>query len=131
METHPAAGGTRGRGPAPWLEQELEIIVVIRGVFTALALCLVGMVHAAPTPDRQAELRALLAQDCGACHGLSRRGGLGPALLPGSLAGRSDAALVEVILDGRPGTPMPPWRGLLSEDEVRWLVGVLREGPGP
>lgn len=78
---------------------------------------------------RAAELRRLLDQDCGACHGLTRGGGLGPALLPARLAGRSDADLVHIILDGVPGTPMPPWRGLISEDDARWLVRALREGP--
>lgn len=104
-----------------------------RITFTGLAVCLlgVGMAHAAPAPDRQTQLRDLLAQDCGACHGMTRRGGLGPPLLPEALGGKSDAVLAAVILDGRPGTPMPPWRGLLTEDEVRWLITVLREGPGP
>lgn len=100
----------------------------------ALAVCLVAIgtvVSAAPRPERQNQLRALLAQDCGACHGMTRRGGLGPPLLPRALEGRSDAALTTVILNGRQGTPMPAWRGLLSEDEARWLVGVLREGPAP
>jgi len=34
------------------------------------------------------------------------------------------------VLDGRPGTPMPPWRGLLTEQEVRWLVEAMRRGDG-
>lgn len=79
-------------------------------------------------PSRQAELRHLLKQDCGSCHGMTLKGGLGPALLPANLDGKPDELLVISILDGRPGTAMPPWRGMLTEAEAQWLVEQLREG---
>lgn len=82
-----------------------------------------------PPSERQQELRSLLAQDCGACHGLTLKGGMGPPLLPESLAGKSDEFLAGTILDGRKGTPMPPWRPFLSREEALWLVGILRSGP--
>lgn len=78
---------------------------------------------------RRAELDHLLRQDCGSCHGMTMKGGLGPALLPENLHGKSDAFLVYTILEGRSGTAMPPWRELLSEPEARYLVELLREGP--
>ena len=77
---------------------------------------------------RQAELHNLLVQDCGSCHGMTLKGGLGPALRPDPLRGKPDALLVNTILDGRPGTAMPPWRGLLSESDAEWLVEQLRRG---
>jgi cytochrome c55X len=85
---------------------------------------------AAGEPDavRKAQLDSLLRQDCGSCHGLTMKGGLGPALLPSSLDGKDEMLLVETILDGRPGTPMPPWRFELSEDEAAWMVRVLKVG---
>jgi cytochrome c55X len=83
---------------------------------------------AQPDAQRQAELRHLLEQDCGSCHGLTLKGGLGPALLPEQLAGKPRAFLMHTILDGRPGTAMPPWRPLLSEDEAAWLVDRLLNG---
>ena len=64
----------------------------------------------APSPARQAELQHLVAQDCGSCHGLTLRGGLGPSLLPDALSSRSPDALAAIILHGRPGSAMPPWR---------------------
>lgn len=87
---------------------------------------------AAAEPDaaRQRELLHLLRHDCGSCHGLTLKGGLGPALLPDDLAGRPEEGLVQIVLDGVPGRPMPPWRGLLPEDEVAWLVARLMEGIG-
>ena len=79
---------------------------------------------------RQDELLYLLKHDCGSCHGMTRKGGLGPSLLPSVLQGRPKLLLVNTVLDGRPGTPMPPWRGLLTEQEARWLVDMLRQGEG-
>jgi cytochrome c55X len=85
-------------------------------------------VPAAPDSVRQAELLYLLKHDCGSCHGMTRKGGLGPALLPENLQERTRDLLVITVLDGRPGTPMPPWRGQLSEEEAYWLVDVLLRG---
>ncbi len=78
--------------------------------------------------QRQAELLYLLKQDCGSCHGMTLKGGLGPALTPDVLAQRPSELLVTTILDGRSGTPMPPWRFALTPEEATWLVGVLRTG---
>lgn len=82
-----------------------------------------------PAPPRQQALLRFLRQDCGSCHGMSLRGGLGPALLPESLADKPDQDLVATILEGRPGTAMPPWKSFLSRDEAAWLVTRLRAGP--
>lgn len=83
---------------------------------------------AGPASDRQAELLHLLRHDCGSCHGLTLKGGLGPALQPAALAETPDDILVETILHGRPGTPMPPWGFALSREEAAWLVDILRKG---
>jgi cytochrome c55X len=77
---------------------------------------------------RQQTLRHLLAQDCGSCHGLTLQGGLGPALTREALVGKSPDMLRSVILHGRPGTPMAPWRPFLNEAEADWLVQQLMAG---
>ncbi|WP_347266649.1 cytochrome c [Paracoccus sp. (in: a-proteobacteria)] len=77
------------------------------------------------TEDRAAELRHLVRQDCGSCHGLRMTGGLGRAITPEALAGRDPADLAAIVLDGMPGTAMPGWRPLLSEDEARWIADYL------
>jgi len=82
------------------------------------------------SPDRRAELAHLLRHDCGACHGLTRQGGLGPALTPDRLEGRSVESLTEIILQGVPDTPMPPWGRFLSRREAVWLARQLKEGSG-
>jgi cytochrome c55X len=81
-----------------------------------------------PPPARRAELVELVRQDCGACHGLTLKGGLGPSLEPAALAGKDAEQVLFVVLHGRRGTPMPPWRGLLTEDEARWIVEALQRG---
>jgi cytochrome c55X len=91
-------------------------------------LLVAGSAAAAPSLERQEELIHRLKHDCGSCHGLTLKGGLGPPLLPSTLASRDDEALMDVILEGIAGTPMPPWQGELSAEEARWLVRILKEG---
>lgn len=80
--------------------------------------------------ERQAELRHLLVHDCGSCHGLRLTGGLGPPLTPVTLAGKESPALAIIIRQGLPGTPMPPWKAMLSDEEARWLADYLKISPG-
>ena len=56
---------------------------------------------------------------------MTLKGGLGSPLLPESLSQLSPEAVTETILDGRPGTPMPPWRPLLSVDDAGWITAYL------
>ncbi len=106
----------------------------MRRVLAALAVA-VASLGAWPTiadiaPARRGELLYLLRHDCGSCHGMTLKGGLGSSLAPEVLRQRTDEHLLGVILDGMPGTPMPPWRPLLAVEEARWLVHVLRTGGG-
>lgn len=96
----------------------------------AVALMIAASTAGAASPgnDRQAALLYLLRQDCGSCHGSTLRGGLAPPLLPQSLAATPDDALIAAILDGRPGTPMPPWRFEINPDEAAWMVRQLKGG---
>ena len=94
-----------------------------------LALLASSAVAAADlAPARRAELTELVRQDCGSCHGLTLKGGLGPSLEPAAMADKDTVQLEFVILYGRRGTPMPPWRGFLTEDEARWIVEALKKG---
>jgi cytochrome c55X len=77
---------------------------------------------------RQADLVQLVRQDCGSCHGLTLKGGLGKPLEPAALAGIDAAGIAEIILSGVPGTPMPPWQGLLSREDALWIAAALKQG---
>jgi len=75
--------------------------------------------------ERQRELEYLLKQDCGSCHGMRLKGGLGPSLLPEALVGKPDNYLKQVISKGMPGTAMPPWQNVLSEQDIDYLVYLI------
>ena len=81
--------------------------------------------EAAPDP---AKLTNLVRQDCGSCHGLTLKGGLGKPLTADRLQPWDREQIVHIILDGVPGTPMPGWRPLLSEAEAGWIADVLKRG---
>lgn len=108
-----------------------------RAVLTHLAVLLgltalaVGVARADPAPERRQELIRLVRQDCGSCHGMTLKGGLGPALLPADLADKPADGLVATVLDGRPGTAMPGWSRFMSEAEARWVVARLQGGFPP
>lgn len=76
-------------------------------------------------PERAAELTRLVRQDCGSCHGMTLKGGLGSDLRAKALTGMAPDVLAGIILDGVPGTAMPPWRPLLSEGEALWIAQYL------
>jgi len=92
-----------------------------------------GHAFAEPTPQgispsRARTLAHLVRHDCGSCHGLTLRGGLGPPLTPDALSGKPVSYLKAVILDGRPGSAMPHWRPLLAESDAQWIAEALLRG---
>lgn len=98
----------------------------------ALALCATTNALAQPVGARRAaELERLVRQDCGSCHGMTLKGGLGPDIRAQRLEGSDPAALAAVILDGVPGKPMPPWRPLLSEADALWIANYLLKETTP
>jgi len=96
----------------------------------SLAVLLV-LVLGAPRPATAGEgpdavaLKRLVHQDCGSCHGLTLKGGLGPDLRPQTLQHYQPDILASVILDGIPGTAMPSWRPLMTEADAVWIAQYL------
>ena len=101
-----------------------------RRAFIVALLLVASMSNAAaePTAVRQHQLIHLVRQDCGSCHGMTLQGGLGPALTATALHERSPDSIVATILHGRPGTPMPPFKGILDEAEADWIARRLLAG---
>lgn len=94
-----------------------------------LALCwlpVAGLADDSLSTEREAELETLLYQDCGSCHGMTLRGGLGPALPESRMNAYSRDGLAALILHGIEGTAMPGWADLLTEQEARWLADHLQ-----
>lgn len=96
----------------------------------AMLLCPAALAAGAQSVSeaRQQTLIRMVRQDCGACHGMRLTGGLGPALTREALADKPLDAMVATIVHGRPGTPMPPWRAMLSDTEARWIADQLARG---
>jgi cytochrome c55X len=80
------------------------------------------------TSERQSELSHIVKQDCGSCHGLTLKGGLGRALLVENLQNKPTLFIQHTILYGRPGTAMPPWKTLLTDQEALWIAEQLKQG---
>ena len=91
-------------------------------------VCIVPALAEGPAAPRRSELLNMVRQDCGSCHGLTMRGGLGPALLPANISAQDPEQLRFVILHGRRGTAMSPWSRFLTEAEAAWVVEQLRAG---
>lgn len=114
------------------------LTIIQRGVSPAFILILVSFssmllnnayaADAGLSIQRQMALVRLVRNDCGSCHGLTLKGGLGPALLPENLKGKALEALIDIILYGRTDTAMPPWSAFVNETEASWIVGQLMKG---
>lgn len=104
-------------------------VLLALALLAPVAIAAQGSQPAAP-PDaqRQQALVRLVRQDCGACHGMKLTGGLGPPLTRQALAERPLEAIVSTTLYGRPGTPMPPWKSMLSAADAQWIAQQLQAG---
>ena len=87
-----------------------------------------AMAADAPPESRRSEIVNMVRQDCGSCHGLTMKGGLGPPLVPQAVAQKDPELMRAIILNGLRGTPMPPWRPFLSDDEAMFVVQLLKKG---
>lgn len=78
--------------------------------------------------ERQKELIYMVQQDCGSCHGMTLKGGLGPSLLPERVSVLPKQYLIDAVTHGRKGTPMPPWEPILTQNEIVWIIEQLQLG---
>ncbi|MBN8556694.1 MAG: cytochrome c [Proteobacteria bacterium] len=81
-----------------------------------------------PGPERQAQLIRMVRQDCGSCHGIQLTGGLGPELTQARMLDIRFDSLLATIYNGRPGTPMPGWKSMISEADATWIARQLQAG---
>ena len=82
-------------------------------------------------PAPAADAPALYTQHCASCHGASRLGGMGPALLPESLERLKRKDAVATIRDGRAATQMPAFAATLSATEIDALAGWIYSPVSP
>lgn len=85
---------------------------------------------AGPTESEIADGKALYRSNCAFCHGLTGRGGRGPALANRQLMhGNSAAELRSVIKDGVPGSTMPSF-GRMDAEELDRLIAFVQQLTG-
>ncbi|MDP2740727.1 MAG: cytochrome D1 domain-containing protein [Pseudorhodobacter sp.] len=97
---------------------------MIRRIVLSSLLALAAPAFAASeAPDAP----ALFVEHCAACHGETRLGGTGPALIPQTLGRMRGPKLAEVIAAGRPATQMEGFAKLLDQGEIAALVAYLEE----
>ncbi|MGH7323768.1 MAG: c-type cytochrome [Candidatus Rokuibacteriota bacterium] len=114
--------GRPGAGMPPWsgLLSESQIRQVLKYVRALVPPP--EVVTAAGTAQGAGQVFQAI---CASCHGA---GAAGTAIAPGLLAFRGDDdAFVGTVLNGRSGTPMAPFRSMLSADTVLRIRAYLRE----
>ncbi len=104
--------------------------MIRRIVFSSLLAALPAL---AETPGTAADGGAIFADHCASCHGETRLGGTGPALIPETLGRIKPDALGAVIRDGRVATQMQGFSGTLSAEEIEavaaWIGTPLAAAP--
>ncbi|MBB5204704.1 mono/diheme cytochrome c family protein/DNA-binding beta-propeller fold protein YncE [Inhella inkyongensis] len=73
----------------------------------------------------------LYQQHCASCHGAQRTGGMGPALLPESLARLRPAEARKTIAEGRAATQMPAFKEQLQPADIEALSKLIYEPVRP
>jgi mono/diheme cytochrome c family protein/DNA-binding beta-propeller fold protein YncE len=71
----------------------------------------------------------LYQQHCASCHGESRTGGQGPALLPENLERLKKAEAIKTITEGRVATQMPAFAGRLTPGQIDALTNFVYSPP--
>lgn len=93
---------------------------MIRRIILATSLSL-GASALAAGPDAD----ALYQEHCSECHGPSRLGGIGPALIPQTLRRMYGPKMHDVIANGRVATQMIGYADVLNKDDIAALASYL------
>ncbi len=72
---------------------------------------------------------ALYGTHCASCHGATRLGGVGPALLPGNLRRLRKERAAAAIATGLPATQMPAFGETLDGEAIEALVAYIYSPP--
>ncbi|HAC28524.1 MAG TPA: cytochrome C oxidase Cbb3, partial [Marinobacter hydrocarbonoclasticus] len=95
-------------------------------------LLIAGALITGPALAEQASSQnteTLYLQQCAACHGPDRLGGMGPALLPENLGRLKKAEAERVIREGRPATQMAGYKTILNDQQIAELTDFIYQPP--
>jgi cytochrome c6 len=103
----------------------------VLGIWSAVLL-LAALVLAVPTPTLAQDAGALFKSKCAACHSPDGSGSsatgkqLGVTdLRADEVQKQTDAQLNDSITSGK-GTKMPAYKGKITDDQIKGLVGYIR-----
>ena len=65
---------------------------------------------------------------CSQCHGTDANGTAAAANLRAFKGSEDD--FLRIVRNGRAGTGMTPWKGLISDEEVRNMLRYIKQLPG-
>lgn len=82
-------------------------------------------------PTTAASAAALYGEHCASCHGAQRTGGMGPALLPESLARLRRPEALKVIQQGRAATQMGGFAATLAPADIAALTEWIYQPVNP
>ncbi|MGQ0604371.1 MAG: c-type cytochrome [Anaerolineales bacterium] len=120
----------------------LALVITVLGLTAALALAGAQPTRAS-SPAQAANGQAIYAERCEVCHGAEGDGN-GPAAasldpkprdfrrgwykIRTTASGQlpSDQDLIQVIADGMPGTTMPGWKDILTDEEIAEVAQYLK-----
>jgi mono/diheme cytochrome c family protein len=88
------------------------------------ALCALGA-ELASAQTATNDPAALFQEHCSSCHGVQRTGGMGPALLPESLARLRKPEALKTITQGRAATQMPGFADKLDAAQLQALANFV------
>jgi ABC-type amino acid transport substrate-binding protein len=83
---------------------------------------------AAPTAQPSPELRvgrSTYLTQCSQCHGIDAKGTPAAANLQAFKGSEDD--FLKVVRNGRPGTAMTPWKGIVSDDDIRAIARYVKQ----
>lgn len=99
----------------------------------AVLLLIVTVLSLTPSTRAADDPAALFKTKCAACHGPDGSGGtptgkaMGtPDLRSDDVQKQTDAQLIESTTNGK-GKKMPAYKGKLTDDQIKGLVGYIRE----
>ena len=114
-----------------------RLLALLAGLASSLALPLAA-VAAAPADSRG---KALFERNCSVCHGIDGRANTPVSQLlsprprnftdPVEMGRVSVERMYQAIKEGRPGTAMAPWAGVLSELEIGDIMDYIRSLGSP
>ncbi|MBA1438218.1 MAG: c-type cytochrome [Epsilonproteobacteria bacterium] len=76
------------------------------------------------------DVEKVFEKECQGCHGPNHEGGVGADLRPKVISKKNSYMLAETILNGRPGTAMPPFKEKFSKADADKIVDYLQHFKG-